>query len=85
MESKDGEVGIRPDASLQERIGASAAGEPYSRQASLGLLDLGPKCAKPKRRDLERTCRTSRKIAAPGQPEETASDPTGRRHARIVC
>ena len=42
MESKDGEVGIRLDASLQERIGAYAARESMTPGEALSALAAAP-------------------------------------------
>ena len=53
MESKDGEVGIRLDASLQERIGAYAARESLTPGEALSaLLYLGLEFAERQRTGL---------------------------------
>ena len=53
MESKDGEVGIRLDASLQERIGAYAARESMTPGEALSaLLYLGLEFAERQRTGL---------------------------------
>ncbi len=70
MESKDGEVGIRLDASIQQRIGAYAARESLNRgEALAALLYLGLEFAERQRtglredvEDLHREVRDLRQV-----------------------